>query len=181
MDSINKNQEGDHRKDLTGEEAGKKFKEPMDAANTCFFCTRLRSNEPFIPRPMAPQKVDENGTAWFLSAVDSHKNAQIMEDPKVQLLFQGSDYSEFLTMYGTATITQDQAKIDELWDPSLKTWFTEGKEDPRITVIEVTPEDGYYWDVKNNEMVSFAKRMIGSLIGKTMDDSIEGKLTNPAS
>ncbi|MGE3509589.1 MAG: pyridoxamine 5'-phosphate oxidase family protein [Vicinamibacterales bacterium] len=33
-------------------------------------------------------------------------------------------------------------KIDELWEPLAKTWFTEGKDDPRITVIKVAPRRG---------------------------------------
>jgi general stress protein 26 len=75
-----------------------------------------------------------------------------------------------------ATLSKDQQKIEELWEPILKTWFTEGKDDPRITVIEVKPIDGYYWDTKHSQIVAFAKQMIGAAIGKTLDDSIEGDL-----
>ena len=42
--------------------------------------------------------------------------------------------------------------------------------------IVVTPEDGYYWDTKHGNVVAGVKMMIGALVGKTMDDSIEGKL-----
>ena len=58
----------------------------------------------------------------------------------------------------------------------IKTWFTEGVDDPRITVIKVTPEDGYYWDTKHGTIVSFAKQLVGAAIGQTLDDSIEGTL-----
>jgi hypothetical protein len=49
-------------------------------------------------------------------------------------------------------------------------------DDPRITVIKVTPTEGYYWDNKHGNAVAGAKMMIGAMIGKTLDDSIEGKL-----
>jgi len=58
----------------------------------------------------------------------------------------------------------------------LKTWFTGGLDDPRITAIEVEPLDGYYWDTKHNVAVAFAKMAVGAMTGKTLDDSIEGKL-----
>ena len=122
------------------------------------------------------QKIGDDGTLWFLSAIDSHKNEHLLHDPTVQLLFKGSDYSDFLSLYGLATLSKDQQKIEELWEPILKTWFTEGKDDPRITVIEVKPIDGYYWDTKHAQIVAFAKQMIGAAIGKTLDDSIEGDL-----
>jgi general stress protein 26 len=176
MDSINQNQSEQNHKDLIGAQAAKKIKELFEKAENCFFCTRINSGQKFSTRPMAVQEVTDEGICYFLSASDSHKNAHIKSDPHVQLLFQGSNHSEFVTLHGTATITQDRNRIKELWKPILKTWFTEGEDDPRITVIAIVPQDGYYWDTKHGEMVAFAKQMIGATIGKTMDDSIEGRL-----
>jgi general stress protein 26 len=125
---------------------------------------------------MSPQKVGENGTFWFLSASDSNKNAEIGQDDKVQLFFQGNPHSDFLSVYGQASISNDKALIHELWNPLLRTWFTQGKDDPRITVIKVETLDGYYWDNKHGNMVAFAKMLAGAALGKTLDDSIEGKV-----
>lgn len=46
------------------------------------------------------------------------------------------------------------AKIKELWEPIVKTWFTEGADDPRITAIKVAPAEGYYWDTKHGMAVA---------------------------
>lgn len=177
MDSINQQQPEDNHENLIGSEAGKKIKEMVDNASTCFFCTKLTTGEPLKTRPMSVQKVDNFGNLWFLSANDSHKNAEIHADNHVQLLFQGSDYSDFLSVYGGATISTDKALIKELWNPILKAWFTGGIDDPRITVIKVTAQDGYYWDNKHGNAIAFVKTAIGAAIGQTLDDSIEGTLT----
>lgn len=176
MDSINKQQLEENRKDLGGAEAVKKIKELAETAQACFFCTNMKSGKPFATRPMSPQKVDDQGNFWFLSADDSHKNEDIVADPSVQLLFQGGPHSDFMSIYGKAAISKDKAKIKELWEPLIKTWFTGGIDDPRITVIKVQPEDGYYWDTKHGTMVAFAKMIAGAITGQTLDDSIEGKL-----
>lgn len=176
MDSINKQQAEDNYQDLHGEEAQKKIKELNKKASSCFFCTNVKEGRPFITRPMSVQQLDNEGNFWFLSANDSHKNQELTADPTVQLLFQGSDYSDFLHIVGMATITEDKQKIKELWNPMLKVWFTEGIDDPRISAIKVEPVEGYYWDTKNNQAVGFLKRTVGAIIGKTMDDSIEGRL-----
>jgi general stress protein 26 len=176
MDSINKQQEEDNYKDLQGTEATEKIKELTSKASTCFFCTNIETGKAFDTRPMAVQKVDDENNVWFLSADYSHKNTQVENNAAVQLLFQGSDYSDFLSIYGFATISKDKQKIDELWNPMFKTWFTEGKDDPRITVIKVQPTEGYYWDTKHNRAVGLIKRVVGAIAGKTMDDSIEGEL-----
>lgn len=176
MDSINRQQPEENFKDLAGQEALKKIRELAEKASTCFFCTSLKQGQAFATRPMSLQQFDEQGILWFLSASDSHKNAQISEDPSVQLLFQGSDYSDYLTLYGRASVSKDHARIKELWKPILKTWFTEGVDDPRITVLRIEPLEGYYWDTKHNQMIGLIKRAAGAILGKTLDDSIEGKL-----
>jgi general stress protein 26 len=176
MDSINKNQTEENQKNLSNSEAATKIKEMIDKNPSCFFCTSIATGKPTNARPMSVQQVDDEANLWFLSAIDSHKNKEIADGSAVQLYFQGSAHSDFLQLFGTATISTDKAKIKELWNPILKTWFTEGEEDSRITVIKVAPSEGYYWDTKHGNVVAGIKMMIGAALGKTMDDSVEGKI-----
>jgi general stress protein 26 len=176
MDSINRNQPEENREDLSGQEAIKKIKEVVEKAPSCFFCTAIATGSSSAARPMSVQQVDDEGNLWFLSANDSHKNEELAIDPSVKLYFQGSAHSDFLQLNGKATISTDKAKIKELWSFVIKTWFTEGVDDTRITAIKVTPSEGYYWDTKHGNAVAGIKMLIGAVIGKTLDDSIEGKL-----
>ncbi|MDB6152969.1 MAG: ral stress protein [Chthoniobacteraceae bacterium] len=176
MDSINKNQPEDNHQDLIEEKAIEKIKEIVDKTQTCFFCTAIAMGESSASRPMSVQEVDEAGNLWFLSANDSHKNQELASNAAVKLYFQGSEHSGFLQLEGNATISRDQTRIKELWKPILKTWFTEGVDDPRITAIKFTPSEGYYWDTKHGAAVAGIKMLIGAVIGKTLDDSIEGKI-----
>lgn len=176
MDSINQQQPERNHEDLHQADAVKKMQELAGKTNTCFFSTMLRAATAPATRPMAVQEVDDHGNFWFLSASDSNKNQQIRADDQVQLLFQGSAHSDFLSIVGRATISTDKARIHELWNPILKAWFTEGEDDPRITVIKVAVQSGYYWDNKHGNAVALVKTAIGAAIGQTLDDSIEGKL-----
>jgi general stress protein 26 len=175
MSSINQQQPEKNHEDLQGKEGLKKIKEIAEKADVCFFCTNMSTGKAFSTRPMSVQEVDEEGI-WFLSASDSQMNNEIMNDASVQLLFQGSDYSDFLNIHGTASVSKDQQKIKEFWKPLFKTWFTEGINDPRITVVNVKPDKGYYWDTKHNMVIGLLKRAAGAVLGKTLDDSIEGKI-----
>jgi hypothetical protein len=89
---------------------------------------------------MSVRQVDDSGTLWFLSASDSHKNREIAEAPSARLFFQASEHAGFLTLTGSATVSRDRKKIKKLWEPLLKTWFTEGEDDPRITVDPRRPQ-----------------------------------------
>jgi general stress protein 26 len=175
MDSINRNQQEHNREDLSGDKAVARIKDVVDESSTCFFCTGDDSGIPGA-RPMSVRKVDEQGRLWFLSANDSRKNLEIARDPSVRLYFQGSEHSDFLTLSGSASITTDKAVIEELWSPFIKTWFTGGVDDPRITALVFAPEEGYYWDNKHGAAIAGIKMLVGAAIGKTLDDSIEGKV-----
>jgi general stress protein 26 len=176
MDSINKNQPEHNYEDLNGAAAVDKIKHIIDKAESCFFSTVVAVPGSSGTRPMGVQQVDEQGNLWFLSASDSHKNQEIAINPDVTLYFQGSAHSDFLVLKGTATASRDQQKINELWQPIFKTWFTEGENDPRISVVKVVPREGYYWDTKHGFAVAGIKMVVGAITGKTLDDSIEGKV-----
>jgi general stress protein 26 len=176
MNSIDKDQNEKNFENLIGKEGVAKIKEFVKKSGTCFFCTAMVQNRAFETRPMAPQTVDDEGHIWFLSAKDSYKNLELEEIPKAQLLFQGSPYSNYLSLFGSVKISQDKNKIHELWEPTMKTWFTEGKDDARITVLQFIPSEGYYWDTKNGVAVATIKRLFGAVVGETHDDSIQGNI-----
>jgi general stress protein 26 len=176
MDSINRNQPEPNREDLRGEKAIEKIRDIVDKAKTCFFCTTAASGESNGSRPMSVRKVDDRGDLWFLSAADSHKNQEVAGGSPVTLYFQGSPHSDFLQLSGRAFVSRDRAMIEELWEPIIKTWFTGGIDDPRITVIRFTPSEGHYWDTRHGYAVAGIKMLIGAATGKTLDDSVEGNL-----
>lgn len=176
MDVKDTNPREDNYEDLRGQEAVKKIKEVVEEAENCFFCSAVATGESNGDRPMNVRQVDDEGNLWFLSASDSRKNQELAIDPAVKLYFQGSKHSDFMQINGRATISRDREKIEELWSPLVQTWFTDGKDDPRITVIRVSPTEGYYWDTKHSTAVAGIKMLIGAALRKTMDDSIQGKL-----
>lgn len=174
--SIDRRQPEKNQEDLSGNEAIKKIQELVEKTETCFFCTGAAEQNSSGTRPMAVQEVDDAGNLWFLSADDSHKNAEVEHDSHVRLYFQGGKHSDFLVLDGVATVSRNKQRIQDLWKPIMKTWFTEGIDDPRITVIRVAPTQGYYWDTKHGIAVAGIKIMIGAATGKTLDDSIQGQL-----
>ena len=163
-------------KNLTADNAVEKIREIAKDANICMFVTDL-SRLPLAGRPMATQEVDEEGNIWFMSDRSSDKNKEIDNDNKVQLFYSHTSNYEYLSIFGRAQIVSDRSKIEELWTPMAKTWFKEGKEDANISLIKVIPEDAYYWDTKNNKMVSLVKFAMGAIGLTPKDDGgIEGKL-----
>lgn len=162
-------------KDLSRSEGIKKIKELAEATVTCMFCTNL-SQVPIDTRPMGTQEVDEEGNIWFFSAIDSLKNQQIQNDRRVQLMYSCPEKSHFMSVYGHAKVIKDRERTEELWNIFVKAWFEEGKDDPNLSLIKVTPEDAHYWDTKHGKIVSMVKIAIAAVTGKSMDGGVEGDI-----
>jgi general stress protein 26 len=162
-------------KNLASEKAIEKIKELADG-KMCLLCTV--ANGTIVSRPMSTAQVDENGDIWFFSPKDSDKNQQIKEGSMVYLMYMETGKQHYLTLTCTAEVVFDDAKVDELWNPFLKAWFTEGKDDPNISLLKVSPGEGHYWDEKNGHFISMIKTGIAALTGtKGLDGSLEGDLS----
>jgi general stress protein 26 len=158
---------------LSGAKALEKVK-ALAGDKTAMFCTF--EGDQMVTRPMHTQGIDDDGTFWFFSDKDSFKNHAIEHSPNVHLIYANNSDYEYLSIEGMASVERDQQKIEELWKEFAKAWFTEGKNDPSLTLIRVTPQNGHYWDTKSNKVISLMKIAVGALTGKTMDNGLEGEL-----
>lgn len=161
-------------KNLTHLEAIKKIQELSEKARICMFCTELGTT-PLNSRPMTLQETDDSGNLWFISSATSNKNFEIKDDRNVQLFFMNNSDSQYLSVYGQASVYKDKATIEEKWSPMAKAWF-DGKDDPDVSIIRVEPKETYYWDTKAGKLVSLFSFVASALTGiKTNNsDGVEG-------
>lgn len=159
---------------LSNAEAIKKIKELSEKARICMFATDLETL-PINSRPMGLQETDDSGNLWFISSADSNKNFEIKEDRRVQLFFMNNGDSEYLSVYGDATIYKDKSTIEEKWSAMANAWF-DGKDDPNVSIIRVEPKESYYWDTKAGKLVSMLSFFAAAVTGNKTDnsDGVEG-------
>ncbi len=164
-------------KNLSNAKAIEKLKELSEKARICMFITNLHKKPPFNSRPMSLQECDKEGNLWFISSKESHKNMEIQKDNLVQLYFMNNSDHEYLSIIGDAYIYDDKATIEEKWSVFANAWF-DGKDDPDVSIIRVTPQDVNYWDTKFGKFVSMINFVSTIIIGKNTDnsDGIEGKI-----
>jgi len=74
-------------KNLQNKEAIEKLKDLVGEINICLFCTNLKTDDGSTCRPMAAQKVCDQGNIWFFSQKNSDKNRDIAQNKNVQLFF----------------------------------------------------------------------------------------------
>ena len=161
---------------LINKEAIDKLKSLVDEIMVCLFCTDLKTDDGATCRPMTAIKVCDQGNIWFFSEKNSDKNKAIASDKEVQLFFSHPGKSSYLVVNGDAEIILDKVTIEKLWTPVAKIWFKEGKDDPTISVIKVTPKGAYYWDTDGNRMINFLKMVASVATGTNLVTGNQGSI-----
>jgi general stress protein 26 len=162
---------------LNNKEAIDKLKSLVDDIMVCLFCTDIKTDDGSTCRPMTAIKVCDQGNVWFFSEKSSDKNKAIAKDKEVQLFFSHPGKNAYLVLNGKAEIILDNTIIEDLWTPVAKIWFKEGKDDPNISIIKVTPTNAYYWDNEGNRMINFLKMMASVVTGTNLINGKEGVIT----
>lgn len=173
--STSSNDDLSTEENLSGPAAAQKIADMVKAGNSCFFCTMSLSAQ-LHARPMTVTEVEEGGALWFFTEVDSLKNVELDRDPRVTLFFKEGDNSGHLKLDGTATLVTDPATIHRLWTPMMRAWFTEGEDDPRISLLRVDPISGEYWDNRHGAAIAGIKMLFGAIVGKRVDEGVHGSL-----
>ena len=94
-------------------------------------------------RPMSANgNVEFDGDVWFFTYGNSHKVLEAQQHPQVNVAFSDPKNQNYVSLSGTAELVRDKAKIEELWEPSLKAWFPEGVDTPDIALLKVTAHQG---------------------------------------
>ena len=120
---------------------------------TCMFVT-LRDDK-IQSRPMATAAVDDDGTVWFFTDKNSDKVEELRGDEPVHLAYSDPDDNVYLTLSGRARVSTDRAKMEELMNPMVKSWYPEGVDSPRICLLKFTPQDGELWESTESSVVQF--------------------------
>lgn len=96
-------------------------------------------------RPMAAYVRPEEGAIWFLTDADSAKDEEVARNPQVNLAFADTGSNTYVSVSGTAAVSNDREKIRELFSTPAKAWW-DSPDDPANRVLKVTPSEAEYWD-----------------------------------
>lgn len=104
-------------------------------------------------RPMYTCEPGNDGGLWFFAEKDSQKIGEIKANNQVSLGYSDPGKATYVTIAGTASVTDDKAKIKELWREDFRGWFPKGSDDPSIILIKVEIEKGEFWDEPSNVFI----------------------------
>lgn len=160
--------------ELTGREATARFKELVEDIDFAMLTTRdARGN--LVSRPMSTRQMDEHGDLWFFTAEDTKKVTEA-EEHEVGLAYADTKAQRYVSVAGRASVVHDDAKMKQLYSPSLDIWFEEGLDTPGICLLKVSPLVAELWEPAHGKLV-MAASMLKALVTK---DTPDDEATNHA-
>jgi general stress protein 26 len=106
-------------------------------------------------RPMGYQhpRGHWDGKLYFFTHASTPKVDEVEHEHQVNVSFANPQKQDYVSVSGTARVSRDKAKMAELWNPFLKTWFPDGLEDPQIALLVIDVEAAEYWDSPSSAVV----------------------------
>jgi general stress protein 26 len=147
--------------DMTPAEVVDRVWELAKKIDFCMFVTW--DGERQQARPLSSRVERDEHAIYFLISADGHKVEQIEQFPIVNLAYADTGAMKYLSISGQAAISNDRAKIKELWSAFDKAWWDD-ENDPDIRLLTVTPERAELWD-SPNKAVAFSAMLVSAVTG----------------
>ena len=121
--------------------------------------------------PMARQDVDPDAEMWFITGRDARHTQALAHDPQVVLTFSSND--AWVGIVGRGEVVDDQARLDDLWNPFAEAWLPGGREDGSATLLRVEAEQAEYWNTPGGTVATLVSLVKTRLTGDTYDTDHE--------
>lgn len=96
-------------------------------------------------RPLTCAQVEDD-RLWFLVDRRASWTTDVATNAQVNVAFAEPDDGRYVTASGTAVLDGDRGIVAGLWNPGAEAFFPDGKDDPNVTALMVTVDEGEYWD-----------------------------------
>jgi general stress protein 26 len=126
-----------------------------------------RDGDKLRARPMSAYLERDENAIYFLTDARRHKDEEIARNPGINLSFANASDQKYVSVTGTAVVSNDRAKIKELFSTPAKAWWSSA-DDPDIRVLKITPDDAEFWDSPGS-VISYVKMAAAAMTGSRPD------------
>ena len=123
--------------------------------------TYVAQDGSLVSTPMGMQDFEDPATTWFITERDTDKVRAIQADPRVNVSY--SSKSGWVSLSGTAQVSEDRAKLKELWDASAGIFMSGGPEDASNVLLRIDGATAEFWESpgKVSSAIELAKGLVG--------------------
>ena len=105
---------------------------------------------PAVPMSHYYEEDDPTGALWFITAKTTDLAQAAVTATPSTFIVCAKDESLYTRIEGTLSLSEDKAKLDEIWSAMAAAWFEEGKEDPDVQLMRFDPREAEVWLTGNS-------------------------------
>lgn len=96
--------------------------------------------------PMSHYPDPDMGALWFITAKGTDLATALAAGPRpaTHIISDGGE-GLYARINGTLSLSDDAAKLDELWNAIASSWFEDGKQDDDVQLLRMDLEGAEYW------------------------------------
>lgn len=130
--------------------------------------THRHSDGSLQGHPLTTQNksMDEGSSLYFFISQKSEMAARLRADGNVNVAYADTDADSYVSVAGTAALSTDRAKLEQLWSPLAKAWFPGGVDDPDLLLLTVKITHAEFWDVKDSKVTQLFKMARAAVSGE---------------
>lgn len=126
-------------------------------------------------RPLTIGAIDDDGTFRFLVDASASWVGGLRHGEAMNLAITNDDDKVWVSVAGTASVTDDRAAAHRLWNSEAERFFSGGVDDPNLRVLELDPTTAEYWDAPSSRIERLAVKA-GSLLGRQGSSGESGSI-----
>ncbi len=133
------------------------------------------SPAPIESRPLTVADIDQD-TIRVLVDSTARFTHQARAGEQAHVVVSDNRENVWASLNATMAFSQDEAVIDELWNPFAAAYFDDGRGSTNIGVLLLRVEDGTYWSTPSGRLGSLVS-MIKAKLGDAEQSGEHGKVS----
>ena len=95
--------------------------------------------------PMTHNLEPEDGNIWFLTAKGTDMAEAAAKGESSRYIVCNDAEAIYAVVEGALSVSEDRAKLDQVWSVMASAWYEEGKEDPDLVLVCLKPKAAEVW------------------------------------
>ena len=125
--------------------------------------------QPHHFQPMTAYFEEESRSLWFYTYKDTELLREVGDGHTGMFTFVDKDRKLWACLGGELKQSHDAARIQKFWNATVAAWYPDGKDDPRLTLLQFKPSEAEVW-INDKGPVRFGLELLKASLSHTSAD-----------
>lgn len=103
-------------------------------------------------QPMSAQGEPETNSLWIFVNKNADLYRKVGTGTDAHFVVVGKKHDYHATVMGQIKENKDPAKVEKFWSPIVAAWFKGGKDDPDMTLLQMTARKASIWGSSDSSL-----------------------------